>query len=62
MKKYYAYVTKDMRHYFEYELARHGVIIINRELIKDIHNDELYYYVVKAKEGIIDPKWEMEGA
>lgn len=63
MKKYYSYVTKDMHHYYEYELKKHGVIIISRELVKDIHDgEELYYYIVKAKDGIIDPKWEIEGA
>ena len=56
MKKYYAYIAKDMVGYFENEAARHGVNIINRELIND---GELYYYVVEAKDGIIDPKFEM---
>ena len=56
MKKYYAYVAKDMVSYFENEAARHGVNIINRELIND---GELYYYVVEAKDGIINPKFEM---
>ena len=40
MKKYYAYVAKDMVGYFENELAKHGVSIINCELIND---GELYY-------------------
>lgn len=62
MKKYYAYVTKDMKCYFENELAKHGVIIVNRELIKDNHDNELYHYVVEAKDGIIDPRFEIEGA
>ena len=56
MKKYYAYVTKDMVSHFENEAARHGVNIIDRELIND---DELYYYVVEAKDGIINPEFEM---
>lgn len=56
MKKYYAYVAKDMVGYFENELTKHGVSIINCELIND---GELYYYVVEAKDGIINPKFEM---
>ena len=56
IKKYYAYIAKDMVGYFENEAARHGVNIINRELIND---GELYYYVVEAKDGIINPKFEM---
>lgn len=62
MKKYYAYVTKDMKCYFENESAKRGVIIVSRELIKDTHDNELYYYVVEAKDGIIDPRFELEGA
>lgn len=62
MKKYYAYVTKDMSRYFENELVKHGVTIVSRESIKDIHDNELYYYVVEAKDGIIDPRFEMKGA
>ena len=56
MKKYYAYVAKDMVGYFENEVAKNGVNIINRELIND---GELYYYVMEAKDGIINPKFEM---
>ena len=59
MKKYYAYVAKDMVSRFENEAARHGVNIIDRELSYD---GELYYYVVEAKDGIINPKFEMQGA
>lgn len=51
-----------MKCYFENESAKRGVIIVSRELIKDIHDNELYYYVVEAKDGIIDPRFELEGA
>lgn len=61
MKKYYAYVVKDMASYFEEELVKRGVIIINRELIYN-YDDELYYYIVEAKDGIIDPRFEVKGA
>lgn len=61
MKKYYAYVVKDMASYFEEELVKRGVIIINRELIYS-YDDELYYYIVEAKDGIIDPRFEVKGA
>lgn len=59
MKKYYAYVAKDMVGYFENEAAKRGVDIIDRELSYD---GELYYYVVEAKDGIIKPEFEMKGA
>ncbi len=62
MSKYYAYVTKNMSCYFENELAKHGGIIVSRESIKDIRYNELYHYVVEAKDGIIDPRFKMEGA
>ena len=58
MKKYEVYVTKSMVDYFETKLAEHGVIIVSRESIED----KLYYYVLKAEDGIIDPEFEMEGA
>ena len=59
MKKYDAYVAKDMVGYFESELAKRGVIIVSSE---SINNGELYYYVLEAKDGIIDPKFEIKGA
>ena len=59
MKKYYAYVAKDISGYFVNKLAEHGVKTIKCE---PINNGELYYYVVEAEEGIINPKFEMKGA
>ena len=59
MKRYYAYVVKDMVSYFENEVAKRDVNIIKRE---SINNDELYYYVLEAEEGIIDPKFELREA
>lgn len=59
MKKYDAYVAKNMVGYFEIELVKRGVIIVSRELVND---GELYYYVLEAKDGIIDPKFEIKGA
>lgn len=59
MKRYYAYVVKNMVCCFESEVAKRDVSIIKRE---SINNDELYYYVLEAKEGIIDPKFELKEA
>ena len=59
MKKYYAYVAKEVVGYFEEKLAEHGVKAIKRE---PINNGEIYYYVVEAEDGIIDPRFEIEGA
>ena len=59
MKKYYAYVAKEVVDYFEEKLAEHGVKTIKCE---PINNGEIFYYVVEAEEGIIDPKFEMKGA
>ena len=63
MKKYYAYVAKDVADYFEAKLAECGGNIVKRELV--LIDDELvyyYYYVVEVKDGIINPKYEIEGA
>ena len=59
MKKYYAYVAKEVVGYFEEKLAEHGVKTIKCE---PINNGEIYYYVVEAEDGIIDPRFEIEGA
>ena len=59
MKKYYAYVAKEVVGYFEEKLAEHGVKTITCE---PINNGELYYYVVEAEDGIIDPRFEIKGA
>ena len=59
MKKYYAYVAKEVVDYFEEKLEEHGVKTIKCE---PINNGEIFYYVVEAEEGIIDPKFEIKGA
>ena len=59
MKKYYAYVAKEVVGYFEEKLAEYGVKTIKRE---PINNGEIYYYVVEAEDGIIDPRFEIKGA
>ena len=59
MKKYYAYVAKDISGYFVNKLAEHGIKTIKYE---PINNGEIYYYVVEAEEGIINPKFEIKGA
>ena len=59
MKKYYAYVAKEVVDYFEEKLAEHGVKTIKCE---PINNGEIFYYVVEAEAGIINPKFEMKGA
>lgn len=62
MKQYYAYVTKDMASYYETKLAECGGRIIKRELVLANNGEVLYYYVVEAKDGVIDSKFELEGA
>ena len=62
MKKYYAYVVKDVASYFETKLAECGGRIIKRKLVLVNNGEVLYYYVVEAKDGIIDSKFEIEGA
>ena len=59
MKKYYAYVAKDISGNFENKLAEYGIKTIKCE---PINNGEIFYYVVEAEEGIINPKFEMKGA
>ena len=62
MKKVYeAYVIIKLKDYFEDKLREHGVIILSHDLVtKSNSNEPLYYYVVEADEGIIDPKWELK--
>lgn len=59
MKQYYAYVAKDMVNYFETKLAEYGGSIIKRELVLVNNGEELLYYVVEAKDGVIDSKFEL---
>lgn len=60
MKQYYAYIAKDMANYFETKLAECGGSIIKREPVLVNNGDELlYYYVVEAKDGVIDSKFEL---
>ena len=62
MKKvYYAYVVQKVKNYFEDGLRHHGAIILNRDLVINPKNNKpLYFYIVEAEEGIIDPKWEVK--
>lgn len=62
MKKlYYAYVAKDLVDYFESKALEHEVVIINRELIRNINDNKSYYYfVLEAEDGTIDPKFEIK--
>lgn len=62
MKKlYYAYVAEDLVDYFESKLLEREVITINRELIENTNDNKLYYYfVLKAEDGTIDPKFEIK--
>ena len=60
-KEYYAYVVSKEKDYFEDELREHGAIILSCDLvIKSNNNEPLYYYIIEAEEGIIDPKWELK--
>ena len=59
MKQYYAYVAKDMVNYFETKLAEYGGRIIQREPVLVNNGEELLYYVVEAKDGVIDSKFEL---
>ena len=59
MKQYYAYVVKDMVNYFETKLAEYGGSIIQREPVLVNNGEELLYYVVEAKDGVIDSKFEL---
>ena len=60
MKQYYAYIAKDMVNYFETKLAEYGGSIIKREPVLVNNGEELlYYYVIEAKDGVIDSKFEL---
>lgn len=61
MKKlYYAYVKVELDDYFQSKLQECPVEVIHRMLRKSENNEYLFYYVLKAEEGIIDPRWELE--
>ena len=62
MKKlYYAYVAKDLVYDFENKVLEHDAIIINRELIININDNKPYYYfMIKAEDGTIDPRFEIK--
>lgn len=60
MKKLYgANVAYDMVDYFEEQLEKHDVEIINRDLRFDSDWNPVYHYTLRAEEGIIDPRWEI---
>lgn len=60
MKKLYgADVFGDMVDYFEEQLVKHDVEIVERHLKFDLNWNPVYQYVLEAEEGIIDPRWEI---
>lgn len=60
MKKLYgANIAFGMMDYFEEQLAKHDVKIVNRGLRFDSDWNPVYQYVLEAEEGIIDPRWEV---
>ena len=62
MKKVYeAYVVIKLKDYFEEKLRENEATMLSRILVINSNNNEpLYYYTIEAKEGIIDPKWEVK--
>lgn len=62
MKKlYYAYIAADLVNYFESKALEREAIIVNRELIKNTNDNKPYYYfVLRAEEGTINPKFELK--
>lgn len=62
-KLYYAYIAniEDLPEYYEKKCKERDIEIISKEIIIDeLSGLEFVYYIVKAKEGLIDPKWELK--
>ena len=60
MKKMYkVYVLEEHDGYFSSMLQKRSIEVINRIFVIN-ENNPMYCYVLKAEEGIIDPKFEME--
>lgn len=62
MKKYEAYVLRkdDLISYFEEKLSEIDAVILHQEWIRTT-KDEIYrYYVIEAKEGTINPEFELK--
>lgn len=61
-KFYYAYVDADMVDYFEEKLSerKDNIDIIKKDAVVTGNREIcMYYYKLKAEEGIINPKWEL---
>ena len=61
-KLYYAYVLNnhDLIEYFKNKCREKHVEIVGEESIHSETGKSVMYYVLKAKAGIIDPKWELK--
>ena len=62
MKKlYYTYVILELKDFFENKLREHVATILSHSLVINSNNNQpLYYYIIEAEEGIINPKWELK--
>ena len=61
IKRYYAYVTKNMASLFEEILNKKDKVkLFSKEPALSENGEPIYYYVIEAEEGLIDPKWELK--
>ena len=60
IKAYYADVAADMVEYYESKLKEKGVNLFSREAKFNSNNEPYYHYTLICKEGIIDPRYELE--
>lgn len=61
MKTYEAYVALNVMDYFRNQLTSHGGKIKKTTMGFSEKGEIIYHIIVEAPEGIIDPKWEIEG-
>lgn len=59
MKTYYATVDIGVSDYFEEQAKRHDAKIIKRVLKRRSNGKRYYYYLLKAEDGIIDSRYEI---
>lgn len=61
MKTYEAYVALGVVDYFCNQLTARGGKVKKTTMGFSEKGDIIYHMIVEAPEGIIDPKWEVEG-
>lgn len=61
MKKYEAYIRRNdgLISYFEEKLSEIDAVIVHREWIRTTEDKVYRHYIIEAKEGTINPRFEL---